>query len=55
LDDAAYLRQQAERCLRLARRCWHLEIATELRFMAADLNAKAAALEADIQEQRKTS
>jgi hypothetical protein len=38
---ATYLRNQADTCLRLARTTFDLATAERLRFLAADLNAKA--------------
>ena len=43
--NAAYLRNQAETCLRLARTTFDLATAERLRFLAADLNAKADELD----------
>ena len=44
---AEYLRQQATTCQRLARATFDLATAERLRFMAADLNAKAEAVESE--------
>jgi hypothetical protein len=41
MPDATYLRRQAETCLRLARSTFDLATAERLRFLAADLSAKA--------------
>lgn len=41
-----FLRRQAENCLRIARTCFDLASAERLRLMAAELNAKAAEIEA---------
>ena len=41
-----FLRRQAENCLRIARGCFDLASAERLRLMAAELNAKAAELDA---------
>ena len=38
---ADYLKEQAARCLRLARACFDLETARQLRLMADDFRAKA--------------
>jgi hypothetical protein len=45
MPDAAYLRRQAETCLHLARTTFDLSTAERLRFLAADLSAKADAVE----------
>ena len=45
MPPAEFLRQQAYRCLRLARECFDLTTAGRLREMAADLRAKADQLE----------
>lgn len=42
-----YLRRQAETCLRLARTTFDLATAERLRYMAAELNAKADEIDAD--------
>ena len=42
-----YLRRQAETCLRLARSTFDLATAERLRYMAADLNAKADEIEGE--------
>ena len=43
--DAEYLRHQAETCVRIARTTFDLATAERLRFMAADLRAKADELD----------
>lgn len=45
--SAEYLRRQAEQCLRIARTCFDLAAATQLRVMAENLQAKAAELDED--------
>ena len=42
MSDAEYLQSLAARCLRLARSCFDLGIAGELRAMASELEHKAA-------------
>ena len=42
---AAYLKDQAARCMSLARVCFDLETARQLRLLAEDLKAKAEELE----------
>jgi hypothetical protein len=44
---AEYLRRQAETCLRIARGCFDLTSAERLRYLAAELRAKAAEIEED--------
>jgi hypothetical protein len=44
---AEYLRQQATTCQRLARATFDLATAERLRFMAADLHAKADSIESE--------
>ena len=44
---AEYLRRQAETCLRIARGCFDLTGAERLRYLAADLKAKAVEIEED--------
>lgn len=41
MPDATYLRRQAETCLRIARTTFDLATAERLRYLAADLSAKA--------------
>ena len=41
----AYLRHQADNCLRIARSCFDLGSAERLRLMATELRAKAAEME----------
>ena len=43
--DAEYLRRQAQTCLRLARATFDLTTAEQLRFMAANLHARAEQLD----------
>jgi hypothetical protein len=43
--DAPYLREQAQRCVRLARDCPHLQTAHELEAMGTELMQKAAELD----------
>jgi hypothetical protein len=47
----AFLRRQAENCLRIARSCFDLASAERLRLMAAELSAKAI----EIEENRRYS
>jgi hypothetical protein len=47
-----FLRRQAENCLRIARSCFDLTSAERLRLMAAELNAKAAEIDADKRQDR---
>ena len=42
-----YLRRQADNCLLIARTCFDLRSAEQLRLMAAELKAKAAEMERD--------
>lgn len=49
MNIAEYLRQQAVTCQRLARGSFDLSTAERLRFMAADLRAKADAIESEQQ------
>jgi hypothetical protein len=43
--DAPYLREQAQRCARLARNCPHVQTAHELEAMGTELMQKAAELD----------
>ena len=43
--DAPYLREQAQRCVRLARECPHVPTAHELEAMGIELMQKASELE----------
>jgi hypothetical protein len=43
--DAAYLREQASRCVRLARQCRNLPISHDLEVIGVELMEKAAELE----------
>jgi hypothetical protein len=43
--DATYLREQAERCVRLARGCPHTPTAHELEAIGAELMQRAAELD----------
>ena len=43
--DAPYLREQAQRCVRLARNCPHVQTAHELEAMGTELMQKAAELD----------
>lgn len=45
--DAQYFRRRAQTCLRLARTCFDLSVAKELRLMAEDFAAKAAEIESE--------
>jgi hypothetical protein len=49
--DAPYLREQAQRCTRLARECPHLPTAHELEAIGVELMQKAAELD-HLQEDR---
>jgi hypothetical protein len=51
--DAPYLREQAQRCTRLARDCPHLPTAHELEAIGVELMQKAAELD-HLQEDRDT-
>jgi hypothetical protein len=51
--DAPYLREQAQRCTRLARDCPHLPTAHELEAIGIELMQKAAELD-HLQEDRDT-
>jgi hypothetical protein len=42
---AAYLRRQAENCLRIARHCFDLSSAERMRLLANELKAKADEIE----------
>jgi hypothetical protein len=44
-DDASYLREQAHRCVRLARNCPHLPTSQELEAIGIDLMERAAELD----------
>jgi hypothetical protein len=44
-DDASYLREQAQRCVRLARECPHLPTSQELEAIGIDLMERAAELD----------
>jgi hypothetical protein len=44
---AEFLRRQAESCLRTARGCFDLASAERMRITAAELNAKAAEIDAE--------
>jgi hypothetical protein len=43
--DAPYLREQAQRCVRLARDCPHMQTAHELEAMGTELMQRAAELD----------
>lgn len=43
--DASYLREQAQRCVRLARECPHTPTSHELEAIGVDLMQKAAELD----------
>jgi hypothetical protein len=47
-----YLKNQAAHCMSLARACFDLETARQLRLMAEDLKAKASELEATTRQAR---
>jgi hypothetical protein len=49
-----YLRNQASRCMTLARVCFDLETARQLRLLAEDLKAKAAEIEGKPRSQSRT-
>ena len=49
-----YLRNQASRCMRLARVCFDLETARQLRLLAEDLKAKADEIEGKPRSQSRT-
>jgi hypothetical protein len=49
--DAPYLREQAQRCVRLARDCPHLPTAHELEAFGTELMQKAAELD-QLQDER---
>jgi hypothetical protein len=49
-----FLRRQAENCLRIARSCFDLASAERLRLMAADLNAKAAEMDEQTRQDRRS-
>jgi hypothetical protein len=51
--DASYLREQAQRCTRVARDCPHLATSHELEAMGADLMQKAAELD-ELQQAGRT-
>jgi hypothetical protein len=51
--DALYLREQAQRCTRLARECPHLPTAHELEAIGIELMQRAAELD-HLQEDRDT-
>ena len=51
---AAYLKDQAARCMSLARVCFDLETARQLRLLAEDLKAKAEELEGKARPQPRT-
>jgi len=42
MDGTEYMRKMAQRCFSLAGRCYHLEVARDLRRMGDELSAKAA-------------
>jgi hypothetical protein len=48
-----YLRNQAARCMGLARACFDLETARQLRLLADDLKAKADEIEGNSQAQSR--
>jgi len=50
---AEYLRNQAARCMSLARACFDLETARQLRLLADDLKAKADEIEGRPQAQTR--
>lgn len=52
--DAPYLREQAQRCVRLARDCPHLQTAHELEAIGVELMQKAAELD-QLQDVRDAS
>jgi hypothetical protein len=47
-----YLKKQAAHCMSLARACFDLETARQLRLMAEDFKAKAAEIEATTRQAR---
>lgn len=49
-----YLRNQASRCMSLARSCFDLETARQLRLLAEDLKAKADEVEGKPRAQSRT-
>jgi hypothetical protein len=49
-----YLKSQAARCMTLARTCFDLETARQLRLLAEDLKAKADEIAAKTQQQPRT-
>ena len=49
-----FLRRQAENCLRIARSCFDLASAERLRLMATELNAKAAEMDAQSRQDRRS-
>jgi hypothetical protein len=49
-----YLRNQAARCMSLARVCFDLETARQLRLLAEDLKAKAEEIEGKPRAQSRT-
>ena len=49
-----YLRNQASRCMSLARVCFDLETARQLRLLAEDLKAKADEIEGKARPQSRT-
>ena len=51
--DAAYLREQASRCVRLARQCQNLPISHDLEVIGVELMAKAAELDGYLASQAR--
>jgi hypothetical protein len=51
---AEYLKNQAARCMSLARACFDLETARQLRLLAEDLKAKADEVEGKARSQSRT-
>ena len=51
---AEYLKNQAARCMSLARACFDLETARQLRLLAEDLKAKADEVEGKPRSQSRT-
>jgi hypothetical protein len=49
-----FLRRQADNCLRIARSCFDLASAEQLRLMAAELNAKAAEMDEPTGQTRRS-
>jgi hypothetical protein len=51
--DAAYLRTQASRCMRMAKECRELPISHDLEEIGMDMTAKATGLEGFLASQKK--